>query len=117
MSPKKVWSIILIVSGVLFILGSISGYHDTSFYGNEIESMGRMMKKYGGKVGNEILDVDQYQGMIRKEKFKYILAALLGIISAIIGTVMLKNSDLTRIDESVEDEIESETTENGRWRL
>ena len=117
MSPKKVWSIILIILGVLFILSGANGYQETSFYGAEIETMDRMMKKYGGKVGNEILDVDQYQGMIHKEKFKYILAALFGIISAITGTLMLKNPDPFRIAVDEEDEFENETIENRRWRL
>ena len=117
MSPKKVWSIILIVLGVLFILSGINGYHETSFYGDEIESMGRMMKKYGGKVGNEFLNVDQYQGMIRKEKFKYILILLLGVAGAIVGTVMLKESDPSRMAEDDEGEFETETAEDGRWRI
>ena len=117
MSPKKVWSIILIVLGVLFILGGINGYHETSFYGDEIESMGRMIKKYGGNVANKFFNADQNHGIIRKEKFKNILILLLGVAGAIIGTSMLKNSNLSRIAENDEAEFETETAENRRWRL
>jgi hypothetical protein len=79
--------------------------------------MGRMVKKYGGKVGNELYNADRYQGIIRKEKIKYLLIVLLGVAGAIIGTLMLKNSDPFRIADDDEDEFETETLENGRWRL
>ncbi len=117
MNPKKVWGIVLILLGVLFVLDGISGYHDTSFYGNEIESMGRMIKKYGGKVGNELYNADQYQDIIRKEKIKYIFILLLGVAGAIGGTLMLKDSYTPKTIEYDEDQFETEPAENERWRL
>ncbi len=90
MDPKKVWSIIFIVLGVLFILGGIGGYHTSALYGNEIEPMGRMIKNYGGKYGgnvqNEFFGLEQAQAIIRREKIGYIFMILLGIAGAIGGT-------------------------------
>ena len=118
MNPKKVWSIILIVLGVLFILGGINGCYEASFYGNEIESSGKLIQKYGGKLGSELFDVEYYRGVILKEKIKCVLFLLLGVAGAIGGTLMLKKSDsYIPIDENVEDDFETESSENGRWRF
>ena len=117
MNPKKVWSIILIVLGVLFILGGINNYHDASLFGKEIESMDKMVKKYGGKVATELYNADQYRGLAQREKFKSVLLILLGIAGAISGTWMLKNSEPIRVVVSYADEFETESIEKEKWRF
>ena len=119
MNPKKVWAIVLVVLGVLFILAGINGCYEASFYGNEVESSGKLINKYGGKIGREFFNVEYYRGVILKEKIKCIFILLLGVAGAIGGTLMLKKSDsYIPIDENVEDDdFETESTENGRWRF
>ena len=117
MNPKKVWSIILIVLGVLFILGGINGCYEASFYGNEIESSGKLIQKYGGKLGSELFDVEYYRGVILKEKIKCVLFLLLGVAGALSGTWMLKNSEPIRVVVSYADEFELESIEKEKWRF
>jgi hypothetical protein len=103
---------------VLFVLGGINGYYDTSFYGNEIESAGNMVKKYGGKIGHAFFNAEQYRHIILKEKIKYALIILLGAAGAIGGTMMMKNSASSKIiyDED-EDGFELDTVKDERFRL
>jgi hypothetical protein len=118
MNPKMVWSIVLIVLGVLFILGGVNGCYETSIFGKEIESSGKLINKYGGKIGREIFDVEHYRGLILKEKIKYFLFLLLGVAGAVSGTLMLKKSDFRiPVNEDFEDDFEKESSDDGKWRF
>ena len=92
MKPRKVWSAVFIVLGVILIMGGINGFHKISLCGSEIASMGRVIKDYGGRAGNGHFIADQYLVIVQKEKIKCILMILLGVAGVVGGALMLRNS-------------------------
>ena len=114
MTPKKVWSVILIVVGVLLVFNGITGLAETAFYGNEIESMGKLVNKYGGSVGSEFFNHEQSRQAIQNSKTASVISILLGICGAIWGTLMLKENKESQVDDLYIDEEIPKTT---KWRL
>ncbi|MFZ0132918.1 MAG: hypothetical protein WAK95_10285 [Desulfobacterales bacterium] len=94
MKPGKICAAVLIVLGVILIMGGINGFHKISLFGSEIESMGRVIKEYGGRAGNGHFIADQYLIIVQKEKIKCILMILLGAAGAVGGALILRNSGL-----------------------
>lgn len=86
MTPKKVWSVIIIVLGIVFFLYGVKTYNETSFVGNEIRDMGQQLSRAGY---GQLLDSKRYERLIENEKVKGVLLSVLGIAMAIGGTMML----------------------------
>jgi hypothetical protein len=114
-NAKKVWGIILIVLGVIFFLSGIVGFYETSFYGNEIEIMNRMIKRHGGKIGNQFLNSERYEEVVQMTKVINIIMSLLGIAGAVSGTLMLKNPQLSNALEDEINEFEINSSEKEKW--
>lgn len=115
MNPKHVWSVILIVIGVLFVISGITGFYSVSFYGQEIEYTDQLMKKHGGRIGNDFLNTERYHAVIQNSKLINIIQILLGILGSICGIILL--NDKPKIIEDDIDEFEISPEDNARWRL
>lgn len=107
MNPKKVWGIILIVFGVLAVIGGISHYHDTTFFGNEIMSMNAAVSSQLNKYGMGNLANTDYSGFIRREKYLSLMSVVVGIAFAVIGTFMIKDEKKPFTDLEGNDDIEA----------
>jgi hypothetical protein len=86
MTFKKVWSVILIVLGLLFFFNNVTRYYEADFYGNEMRDMEKLISRFGG---NKSFDSRQYQRLLENEKAKGVIGSLLGIAIAIGGTILL----------------------------
>ena len=114
MNPKNVWSIVLIVVGVGFVIGGVGGLFDATFYGNEIENMNHLIRKYtNSTVINDLINIEGSRNVIRNTKIYCIISMLIGIAGAVCGTLLL--SDKPKTAEAEIDDIEME--DNEPWRL
>jgi hypothetical protein len=88
MSPKKVWSIILIVLGVFLIIGGVSNYYDLNFaQGMLPESDANLTKLYGAKAGTAGSDI--WKKVIHREQVISVIKIIFGVITLLIGTLLI----------------------------
>ena len=116
MNAKQVWAIIFIVLGVTFVIKGFVGYSAASFYGDEIESMNLLMKKHFGAFENEFFNIKHSRNVIRDTKGAQIVLIAIGILSSVIGTVMLKKKAQQEI-ENDSDYIDELPPTNDKWRM
>ena len=116
MNAKQVWAVVFIVVGVLFVIKGIVGYSAVSFYGDEIESMNLLMKKHAGAFANEVFNIQHNRNVIRNSKAAHIMIIVLGIISAVLGTAMLKKKNQKEIVDDFEN-IDEIPSIHDKWRM
>ena len=118
MNPKKIWPIILMSFGVLFIFGGAHSFYDTHLNGYTVEYIGRILERYVGEVGGAVYLGDFYNDIIFREKTKYIVFTLFGIATLILGAVMLQDVTLSEKEERLNDsDLDLIIQEEGPWVL
>ena len=60
MNAKKVWGIILIIVGVLFILGGASKYYDTLVIEKSLSTLDQMTNQMIGKSNADLFGLNKY---------------------------------------------------------
>lgn len=86
MTPKKVWGVIIIVVGIFMFFNGATKCSEADFYGNEIQTMGRQISKYGGVKS---FNSKHYEKIIEQEKTNGVIGAILGLAFAVGGTFLL----------------------------
>lgn len=114
MSSKKVWSIILIVFGVLFFIGGIHGFYETHFHAYEVDYIGKILERYEGQFDGGVLVADFYNDIIFREKTKYIVFSLMGFATAILGIALILDVSVGKRDE---EDLDLIIQEDGQWVL
>lgn len=100
MNAKKVWGIILIIVGVLFILGGASKYYDTLVIEKSLSTLDQMTNQMIGKSNADLFGLNKYVAanqrmtseLFNDLKIRYVLFILLGIFCSINGTFLLNNA-------------------------
>jgi uncharacterized protein YxeA len=88
MAAKNVWAVIIIVIGVFLVFHGMQRYGDADFVKNELKYMDKQITQAGfGKVLNSNREIK----MMESEKSNCILILILGIATAIGGTLLLVN--------------------------
>jgi len=116
MNAKKVWAIIFIVVGVTFVLKGFVNYSAVSFFGDEMELMNQLMEKNAGSIPNELYNIKHSREVIRNGKAGQLIIIALGIISASLGTGMLKKKNKPEIEDDFED-IDELLSIKDRWHM
>ena len=108
---KKVWGIVLIVVAVLAILGSLSNYHDIAV------SEGLITSLSGAIPGGKKLAA----ATITNEKAYSIAGFGLGLILAVIGTMLLSEVPpsryIVRFDDDKPDTDVFDDDKSGKWKF
>ena len=115
MTPKKVWGVIIIVLGIMIIIGSSVSHSTNQSLVNEMISLNRIGLKLSGK---NILNVKKLNEQMQRENAMDIIAFLLGISMAVLGTFMLKD-DEKQVIYNKEDEIDdcTDSVENEKFKF
>jgi hypothetical protein len=87
MTPKKIWGVIIIILGIFLFFNGASKCYEAEFYGNEIQSMGRLLSKSGS---DKFFNTNRYQKLIEQEKTNGVIGALIGIAMAVGETLLLR---------------------------
>ena len=116
MSPKKVWGVILIVLGVLGVLGGANNYHELAVAGDVLIAAEQTVTRNFGQYASGTLRGFDAHGIIAREKWSSIAGVLVGIMLAIIGTMMLRRAT-PQIVYSYDYGDDEESLEERRFRL
>ena len=116
MSPKKVWGVILIVLGVLGVLGGANNYHELEVAGDVLIAAEQSFSRNFGQLASGSLGGFDAHGIIAREKWSSIAGVLVGIMLAIIGTLMLRRAT-PQVVYYYGDDDEYEALEERRFRL
>ena len=116
MSPKKVWSVILIVLGVLVVLRGFQNYYLADFAEKEIISIDAQISKISPKFGLKNFDSTDYAGQIKKMRINALVEIPFGILLSIIGTCMLKERKV-KLAYSDREEVEQEVRNEPTFKL
>ena len=103
MEAKKVWAVIIIVIGVMYVLGGIHGFFFATFAEKEIsymdESMNKAFKKIIGPSYTSYQATDgRYKKIMFNVKIWCFFSVLLGIVFSVSGTVLLNKTNSMPID-------------------
>jgi hypothetical protein len=116
MSPKKVWGVILIVLGVLGVLGGANNYHELEVAGGLLIAADQTLSRNFGQYASGTLGGFDAHGLIAREKWSSIGGVVVGILLAIIGTMMLRRAT-PQIVYVYDRDDEEEPLEERRFRL
>ncbi len=105
MSPKKVWSIILIVLGAFAVIGGAGNYHKLELVGRSTLAGDASVAETSGQFSTSAFEGSDNQGFVYREKVLSIIGLLIGISLSVIGTLMIKE---TRTEPVIEFENEFE---------
>ena len=92
MSPKKVWSIILIVLGVFAVIGGAGNYHKLQISGSSTLALDESLAITSGQYSTSISEGSDNQGFVYREKVLSIIGLLIGISLSVIGTLTIKEN-------------------------
>jgi len=113
--PKKVWSVILIVLGVLAVIGGVSNYRAYSMAADAYAAEHAVYQQILG-VKTTSLDIIDVPGMLQREKGLSLMSIVVGLLLSIFGTLMLKDT-MPRPVQAFEDDLEVEILDEPRFRL
>ena len=98
------------------MLGGARNYHELEVAGDVLIAAERSLSKNFGQHASVSLGGFDAQGLIQREKWSSIAGVLVGIMLAIIGTLMLR-STTPQIVYAYGRDDEEEPLENRRFRL
>ena len=124
MTPKKVWSIILIVLGVLSVIGSAASYHEIEVAGSVVSALDASTSKFIGHSSMKTSDIFDVQEIMKRKKILLLVGIYLGVLMSAIGTLMVKKTTPAhaRTVESlpstkIEDDIDTEIMDDRPFKL
>lgn len=91
MEAKKIWGIIMIILGVIFLLMGITGAIGLQSQAAQLESVGNMMGSLGGKLGKNMMG--NANDMITNGYIKTGIMCVIGVALSFFGTKFLKQAN------------------------
>jgi len=116
MSPKKVWGVILIVLGLLSVIGGTNNYHELEVAGYVLIAAEQSFARDFGQHALGTVGGFDAHGLIEREKWSSIAGVLVGVMLAIVGTMMLRRAT-PQIVYSYDYGDDEESLEERRFRL
>jgi len=118
MTPRKVWSVLFILIGLFLIYNGCNKYYLADFIENEMKPIGQMVSNLGG---NKYFDISHYDNLMENEKIYGVTGILLGILLAIIGTLLLREQTtgkaISFLDEEFDKQGDNRESEGKIWHL
>jgi hypothetical protein len=92
MTPKKVWSVILIVMGVLSVIVSAASYKEFEVAGDVATAINASSSKLLEHSSFKTSKINDVQGMMKPKNMLSFIGIFLGVLLSVIGTFMIKET-------------------------